>query len=63
MTTFIHSHNFIRMIARSILNFPVLPFIYALSALILQNPSFVTDFFRNFAIKDGELTPSRHKKD
>ena len=28
--------------------FPVLPFIYALSALILQNPSFVTDFLRNF---------------
>jgi len=26
-----------------------LPFIYALSALILQIPSFVTDFFRNFA--------------
>jgi len=29
----------------------LLPFIYVLSALILQNPSFVTDFFRNFARK------------
>ena len=28
----------------------LLPFIYVLSALILQIPSFVTDFFRNFAV-------------
>ena len=31
--------------------FPDLPFIYALSALIFQNQSFVTDYFRNFAIE------------
>jgi len=32
-----------------------LPFIYALSALILQIPSFVTDFFRNFAVLTAKL--------
>ena len=31
--------------------YPDLPFIYGHSALILQIPSFVTDFFRNFAEK------------
>ena len=29
---------------------PVLPFIYGHSALIFENLSFVTDFFRNFAV-------------
>ncbi len=34
--------------------FPVLPFIYEQSALIFPNPSFVTDFFCNFAVKYGK---------
>jgi len=36
---------------------PVLPFIHGHSALILQIPSFVTDFFRNFGF--AEVTLSR----
>jgi len=35
--------------------FPDLPFVSALSALILQNPSIVTTFFRNFANKMANL--------
>jgi len=31
-------------------------------ALIFQNPLFFTTFFRNFAVFDGEITPSRQKK-
>ena len=40
------------------LNFPIIPlfaFISGRNALIFQNPSFVTDFFRNFAIKMANL--------
>ncbi len=36
-------------------------FIYALSALILQNPSFVTDFFRNFALSARRYSVSEEK--
>jgi hypothetical protein len=48
------------------LNFLVLPrlaFITGRIALIFQNRFVTTTFFRNFAIKDGELTPSRQKKE
>ena len=40
--------------------FPVLPSTYGHSALILQNPSFVTDFFRNFGF--AEVTGTRKSK-
>ena len=41
---------------------PRLAFISGRIALISQNRFAFTSFFRNFAIKDGELTPSRKKK-
>ena len=43
--------------------FPLIAFILGRNALIFQNRFRVTLFFRNIAIRDGELTPSRHKKD
>ena len=43
--------------------FPVLPFIYGHSALIFQNPSFVTDFFRNFADKNRRSYSVSAKKE
>ena len=43
--------------------FPLIAFILGRIALILQNPLFFTSFFCNFAIKDGEFTPSRQKKE
>ena len=44
-----------KRVVRGALLCPVLPFIYEVSALILQIPSFVTDFFRNFAEKSAKL--------
>jgi hypothetical protein len=43
--------------------FPRLTFISGRIALIFQKPLPITTFFRNFAIKDGELTLSRQKKE